>query len=123
MPRAYNLSEMNVEGLIQGLGSRREAFAAQADEEFGAGNWSLVWAINTLTRIDDQDHQHWELRLYPKEAVLHLYEDGYYHLFLDNLDVARVLCETARDVFEVDELDCQAGTDWSAQEAGHETFK
>lgn len=113
--------DVTIKGGVKSLGSSKGEFARWADQEFGADEWFFAWLLNTLVAIDERGSTYYQPRLYDREAVVRLYEDGYYYFFQANPDLAELLCQVAADVYEVDEDDIESGFNWNAQTADKPT--
>lgn len=89
-------------GRVGYLGSSRDGQWAQWDEQFGAGNWRLVWMVgdSTLSFLN----------------MCAVYENSYFALFQRNPDVLEELVTVACNVYDDDPTNVHSGSDYSIQE-------
>lgn len=74
----------------------------QYNNQFGRGNWRMIWWWGSL-RLD------WLM-------AVQIYEDAYYHYLLDNHELVVDLVNTASDVYDNNVSNIKAGLDYTHQE-------
>lgn len=83
------------------LGKKRNAEWARRDEMYGAGNWRMSWYI--------------EGKLLEYADVCQIYGQAYYDYFRMRPELLDYLVKIARDVFDDDPANVEAGTDYSVR--------
>jgi hypothetical protein len=86
------------------MGSRRAAMATARDQQYGSGNWRLVWS--------------WSGQWLGPEMAYGLYEDAYCLHLQAHPELLRLLLEEASEVYDNAPSNVASGFDYQAQEAG-----
>jgi hypothetical protein len=82
-------------------GRDRDKRHAGYNEEYGEGNWRIMWV--------------WNNQIIPKYFAYQLYEDGYYADSFNREDVWQELLRTARNVYDIEPRDVESGLDYLVQ--------
>ncbi len=96
------LSGWETIGRIGYLGSKRDDKRKEYDQEYGKGNWRVVWKINDV---------------YVGESGAYaLYEDAYFEFLKKNPDVLKQIISSALDVYDNSPSNVNCGLDYAIQE-------
>jgi hypothetical protein len=83
------------------LGKNRANLISQWNEEYGEGNWRIVWV--------------WCDNVVGKDMACHLYEHSYLVDSFNREDLWKELVETALDIYDMEKRDIESGYDYNVQ--------
>lgn len=85
------------------FGKKREEKHKAFDDEFGEGNWRIVWLWNGGIIFSDFAYS--------------IYEDGYYHDSFNRPEVWKELINAASEIYDHVESDVESGFDYRIQKS------
>ncbi|VVB78973.1 Uncharacterised protein [uncultured archaeon] len=89
------------------FGKKREEICEQFNKEYGKNNWRLMWEFGgTVVPFYNP----------PEISACDYYEDGYFMDSFKRQDLWQELCKTAKEVYDHEESNINAGLDYNNQE-------